>query len=334
MHEMIYGFAMAVIAGFLLTAVANWTGTMPVRRGALLALCGVWVAGRCVMNMGGLPLWLAGVVDGAFVPVLALALAVPLIGRRDRGNFVFLGVLTFFFACNVAFFAYQDRLAMHMAMLGVLALISLVAGRIIPDFTVAGLSDDGIDEELRYQPWLDSACFASMGALILATAWSGIASPFAAWAAFLASGLHLLRFRNFHTPRVLGRPMLWILQAGYGWLTLGLFMLELSGAGVMELSPAVHALTSGCIGSMCIGMMCRVSLGHTGRRLAAGGLTVFLFSMMQSAAFLRVFGPLFWPAEYTLWISASGLVWALVFATYLAGYARILTGPRPDGAPA
>jgi uncharacterized protein involved in response to NO len=333
-HEMIYGFVMAVVAGFLLTAVANWTAGAPVRQAHLLLLALLWFAGRLVINAGELPLAVVAAVDCAFIPALGLSLAVPLWKSRNVRNFIFLGLLAALLACNAAFYILEDRAPLHVALLIIIAMISLVAGRIIPAFTVAALRLKGLPVRQQDQPLLDRICLASMIALVLAATITGLATPVTGVMAGLAAGFNLLRLRHYHTPEALKVPMLWILHAGYAWMVLGLFLLMLSCFGYGTISAAIHALTAGCIGSMCIGMMCRVTLGHTGRHILARPLTVTAFVVMQAAALLRVAGPELLPEWYLHWIVASGLLWSACFAIYLAVYSPMLWRARPDGLPA
>lgn len=330
-HEMIYGFVMSVVAGFLLTAVANWTGGAPVRQFHLLVLCFLWLGGRIVMHMSGLPIWFVGSVDCAFIPALAISLSLPLIKSRNVRNFIFLGILTVLFICNIAFFVTQERLPLHIALLTIVTMISLVGGRIIPAFTVAGLRRMGLVVYQREQPMLDKLCFIAMAALIAALIFFGLETVAVGTMAFTAGVLQLLRLRNYHVLKAFKDPMLWILHAGFGWLVLGLFMLGFYGYGFGTLSIALHALTAGCIGSMCIGMMCRVTLGHTGRNLIAKPMTKLIFVLMQVTALLRVGGPLLFPQYYMFWIGSSGVLWAVCFALYLPVYLPMLVKPRPDG---
>lgn len=333
-HEMIYGFTVAVISGFLLTAVANWTGGAPVRQLQLLLLGLLWCAGRIVMNIDGLPLLAVAVVDCSFLPLLAVSLAVPLLRSRNTRNFIFLGLLGALFACNVAFFVMQDRQPLYIAMLIVLTMISLVGGRIIPAFTVASLRRMGITVRQQDQPLLDRLCLASMIFLALAFLFGEVPSFMVGVAAFAAAFVHLFRFFRYHPAKAVKDPMLWILHAGYLWLCLGLALIGFAGWGAVNFTAALHALTVGCIGSMCIGMMSRVTLGHTGREILAPSLTVASFALMQGAAVLRVAGPEAFPEHYLLWIMSSGVLWAVSFGLYVIVYAPMLVRARPDGLPA
>ena len=333
-HEMIYGFGMAIVAGFLLTAVANWTGGAPVRQYQLMTLAGLWVLGRVVMNIGGLPLWAVLIGELLFLPALAISLSLPLLKSWNTRNFIFLGLLTFLFICDAAFLMTQAPVALYCGLLLILVMISLIGGRIIPAFTVGALRRKGVDVRIHDQPMADKIALLSLAMVALVLLFGGVESYVFACAAFIAAAVHLYRMRRYHTLRVAGDPLVWILHAGYFWLVLGLVFAGLSVFGIGTFSAALHALTVGSIGSMTLGMICRVTLGHTGRDLSSNTPTILAFALMQVAAVLRVFGPVVFPDYYTDWVMASGLLWAVCFSIYLFFYAPMLFAPRPDHQPA
>ncbi len=330
-HEMIYGFAMAIVTGFLLTAVANWTGGAPVRQIQLLALCGLWIAGRIVMNFSGLPAALVLVAELSFIPALAISLSVPLLKSWNTRNFIFLGLLTILWVCDIVFMVNPDRLPLYIALVPVLMMISLIGGRIIPAFTVGALRRKGIDVRIHDQHKMDALALLSLAAVAVTLWVAGISSVFFAIACLVSAAIHLLRMRHYHTLRTFNDSMLWILHAGYGWLVVGLAMAGISGFGMVIFPVALHAITVGAIGSMTLGMMCRVTLGHTGRDLTSGMATTAAFLLMQLATVLRVFGPVIMPDHYTGWVVSSGILWAVCFAIYFVLYAPMLWQPRPDG---
>lgn len=167
-HEMIYGFAMAIVAGFLLTAVANWTGGAPARQMHLAGLCLLWVLGRVVMHFDfGLPAWAIIAVESAFIPALALSLAIPLIRSWNKRNFIFLTLLSVLFACDLWFLLTINMAALHVALMMILIMISLIGGRIIPAFTVAALRRKGIEAYQTPQMKMDMAALASLVAVAL-----------------------------------------------------------------------------------------------------------------------------------------------------------------------
>ena len=150
-------------------------------------------------------------------------------------------------------------------------------------------------------------------------------------AAGISCIIHALRMRHYHTVKALEDPLLWILHAGYGWLVVGLALLSLTGFDQLETRAVLHALTAGCMGSMILGMICRVTLGHTGRELKVGVITTLSFYAIQAVAMMRVFGPMFVPKHTTEWIVYSALIWVLCFSGYILVYTKMLFSSRPDG---
>ncbi len=330
-HEMIYGFGMAMVAGFLLTAVANWTGGAPARQIHLAGLCALWVLGRIVMGVDlGLPAWSVITLEALFIPALAVSLAIPLLRSWNKRNFVFLTLLSVLFACDLWFLLSGNLSALHAALMMILIMVSLIGGRIIPAFTVAALRRRGIQTFQTDQKKMDMAALLSLLAVTLCLVFAN-GTILLGLAAALSCIIHAVRMRHYHTLRALADPLLWILHAGYAWLVAGLALLALAGFGLFETRAVIHALTAGCIGSMTLGMICRVTLGHTGRELKTGALTTLSFYAVQTAAAMRVFGPLLAPEHTGGWIIYSALLWALCFAAYLAVYSGMLFGPRPDG---
>jgi len=334
-HEMIYGFTIAIVAGFLLTAVANWTGGAPARQLHLAGLVALWIAGRVVLNIEmGLPAWVIYGISAAFIPALAISLALPLLKSRNIRNFVFLGLLSVLSGCEITYFVTEKITPLYLAIIMIIAMISLIGGRVIPAFTVAALRRRG---EVAYptpQPKADIAALLSLITMVVTLIIFGAAHIAFAGAAFVATIIHVWRMRYYLTTRVWHDPMLWILHLGYGWLVLGLFCAGLAGMGLVNFSTSLHVLTVGSIGSMTLGMMCRVTLGHTGRDLTASPVTILAFVLMQLAVILRVGGVLLMPEQNHLWIAGTAGLWAICFLLYLSVYTPMLWKARPDGAPA
>lgn len=328
-REMIFGFAMAVIAGFLLTAVANWTGWAPVRGGHLAGLLLLWMVGRGLMLS---PVsWAAtgvALADALFLSALIISLGLPLARRRNGRDAVVLGV---FLALDVALLAQPVLELARAGVLAVSALIVLIGGRIIPAFAVAGLRQRGLAVFQTDQPRLDMACFILSLAAVAGAAFFGVEAPWSRGLFFVLGILLVLRMRHYHAIASLALPMLWILHAGYVWIVIGCFMLALG----VPVPLAVHALTAGGIGSLCLGMMTRVALGHTGRDpCSAPRPMTWAFVLIQLAAFLRVFGCWGFP-DFISWVlPLSGFLWAAGFAVYLVVIGPMLLAPRPDGRPA
>ncbi len=330
-HEMIYGFSMAIIAGFLLTAVANWTGGAPARQAHLAALCVLWLIGRLAMNTDmSLPIWLTIFLENLFIPSLVISLAIPLIRSWNKRNFVFLTLLSVMFACDIWFMISGNISALHAALMMILMMISLIGGRIIPAFTVAALRRKGIMVFQTEQTKMDVAALASLVAVTICFIFFKNTIAMGICAA-ISCAIHAIRMRHYHTIKTFGDPLLWILHAGYGWLIIGLGLLSLTGFGLWDIPIVIHALTAGCIGSMILGMICRVTLGHTGRALRAGVTAALSFFIIQIAALMRVFGPIIMPGNITEWIIGSAILWSICFGIYLFAYSGALFSSRPDG---
>lgn len=337
-HEMVFGFASAVLAGFLLTAVGNWTGRETAVGAPLAALALVWMLGRVAVSFPApLPRGVPAVIDLAFLPALAIVLARPLVAAGNRRNYVMLGVLGALWLANVAMhaealgFASGAGLGRHAVLVAVdvvVFVIAVMAGRIFPMFTrnATGAKD------IRNVPGLDRAAIAALGALVLfdAVAPETRAAAVVAGIAALFAGLRARHWGTRHTARV---PLLWVLHLGYAFLPLGLFFKAAALGGLVRAAPslATHALTVGVIGLLTLGMMARVALGHTGRPLAPPRAVVVAFAAIAIAALVRVFAPLVFPAHYLATVTTAGVLWTLGFALYALAYARILTQPRPDG---
>ena len=336
-HEMLFGFVAATIAGFLLTAVPTWTGSRPISGLPLAALVVLWFAGRVAMSplsgMQGTP-WL--LLDAAFFPVLAVALAVPLVRTRNYRNLQFLLLLALLASADALFASVQlgwltplpfDPLRFAANL--VLLLITVVGGRIIPAFTRNALLKLGVRCVFKSLPWLDRASLAAVAAVIVAD----IVRPDSALAgglAALAAGLLAGRASLWHGHRTLRMPIVWVLHAGYWWLCVAL---ALKAVWLLTHAPWavnwVHALTAGAFGTMTLGVMTRVALGHTGRELVVARPIVAAYVLVIAGAALRVVGPAVLPAHYLQTLAAAGVSWSAAFVIFLAVYAPILVAPRP-----
>ena len=328
-HEMIYGYTMAIVAGFLLTAVANWTGGAPARQIHLASLCAIWIAGRIVINFNfGLPDIAIWIIDGAFIPALAISLSIPLLKSWNKRNFIFIILLTILFICNIAFYISQEREPLYIAILIITTMISLIGGRIIPAFTVAALRRSGVETFQTPQMKMDITALLSLALIIIHLAILGNEGIILAVLGIISASIHILRMRHYHTLKIFNDPMVWILHAGFSWVIIGLILISLSAIEIVPFSMALHALTAGAIGSMTLGMICRVALGHTGRELKANKLTALIFILIQITAILRVLGTYIFPEYTSLWIVSSALLWSLCFSIYILVYSAILWKPR------
>jgi uncharacterized protein involved in response to NO len=334
-HEMLFGVALAVIAGFLLTAVGNWTRRETLVGPPLLALAALWGAGRVVMALSASPL-VAALVDLAFLPVLAVVLARPLLAAKDRRNYVLLVVLTALWLANLA--VHLDALGVlpgvrRRALLGavdlVIVVILIIAARVFPMFTRNATGVKTIDSS----PRLDTAAVVSMATLaVVDLVWPG--SPAAAALAGLTALLVLGRSLAWGARHTAPFALVWVLHVGHAWIPIGLALRALGHSGLLVVGSApTHALTAGAIGTLTLGMMARVALGHTGRMLEPPRPVVLAFWLVTVGTVVRVLAPMLLPAAYVgaLWV--AGVAWASAFALYLLAYARVLLGPRVDGKP-
>lgn len=332
-HEMVFGYTVAVIAGFLLTAVRNWT-SMPTPTGVSLGgLAAVWLAGR-VAPLAPLPGWAIAAVDIAFLPLLAVALAPPLLRRPQARQAVFLPLLLTLAAANamvhlqmLGLASASARPGLRMAVGVVVLIIAVVAGRVLPFFT-----QRGVGAAPRQWPAVEWAVW-------LTTAGMAVAEPLAAPAALLgplaaaAAAAHALRLAGWYDRRIWRVPLLWVLHLGYAWLPVGFAMTALAAAGLIIPQPALHALTVGGIGVLTLGMMARVALGHTGRALQAAPPIALACGLINAAAAVRVLVPAAWPDWYASSVLGAGVLWIAAFALFTAVYAPILLRARVDGQP-
>lgn len=335
-HEMLFGFVGAIIAGFLLTAVPNWTGRLPVAGGPLALLFGWWLAGRIAMLVPGLSPTLVAVIDGSFYLGLAAIMAreVVLAGNRNLpvvGLVALLGVADLSDHAAIAGRIADPAVAVRWAIVLVVVLISLIGGRIIPSFTRNWLQRNRPNSTFPTQPGRFDMLAIAVTALALGC-WAIV--PDARWpggllaTATILQAIRLVRWRGLRCAR---DPLVFILHVGYAWVPVGLALLAgvASGAAIPQ-SAAVHALTTGAMATMILAVMTRASLGHTGRELRAGGRTFAIYVVITIAAVLRVAASL-GVGDYRLLMHGSGLFWIAAFGLFLLAYGPILFGPRIDG---
>lgn len=332
-HEMLFGYTVGVIAGFLLTAVRNWTGIATWQGPKLGLLALIWLAGRLLPWLPGTSPMIAALVDLMFLPLLAISLFGPLWKGRSRVNRVFVPLLFSMALANLL-----SHLQLHGLLDGagdarrimldlILLLIVLVGGRVLPFFTRSVIPG--------FQPltrrWVEYATFAI---LLLLTAMDAVTSSPAAvvtalWLTFAV--IQAVRLAGWSTRRVWRMPVLWVLHTGYAWLVIGALLQGLAGAGWFPATAALHALGVGVVGIFTLGMMARVTRGHTGRPIVVGKAMAVGFVMLNVAAVIRVFGPAWLPAAHSLWVDLSAGLWLAVFGLFALRYAPRLLQPRIDG---
>jgi uncharacterized protein involved in response to NO len=332
-HEMLFGFALAVVTGFLFTAGRNWTG-QPTPTGApLAALVLLWCAGRVlVLTPFG---WAAAIVCTAFPLAAAVALARPLLAARNRRNYFFVGLLLLMALAELVFHLGQLGVLQLPAWTGIrlaldvlLFIVAVMGGRVIPMFTNNGVPGAAATR----LPWLEKAALGSL--LLLALADVAQLHGMAMTALLLVASLaHLWRWWRWQFWKTARVPLVWVLHVAYGWLPVHLLLRAFAEQGRVAPSLATHALTVGVVGGLIIGMMTRTARGHTARPLQADRTEVASFVLVLLAAPLRVLVPALAPACTLYGITGSALLWCAGFALYAVHYWPVLTRPRLDGKP-
>jgi len=336
-HEMLFGYALAVIAGFLLTAVKNWTGQQTLQGSKLLALFSLWLAARLIsiLNVGSIEL--LAILDNLFIILLILAIATPIIKVKQWAQAGILAKLLLMLAANLVFYAglmgYIENgasIGIYSCLYLILALVFVMARRVMPMFIQNGVTEQ---VSLTNRKWLDITSMILFLALwvidvlIVQAALAGVL----AGALFL---LHSLRLYDWHTKGIWKSPMVWVLYIAYIFLVLG-FALK-AASSVTNISPflSVHAFSFGGIGILTMGMMARVSLGHTGRNvLKPPSLLPIAFIFLIVSAVIRVIFPIIIPSEYSLWITLSQIGWIASFSLFFILFLPLLAAPRIDGQP-
>ncbi|MDH5621289.1 MAG: NnrS family protein [Gammaproteobacteria bacterium] len=338
MHEMVFGFAPAVMAGFLLTAVRNWTGLPTSTGSALAALAALWIAGRVLIFTGPMPV--AAVIDMMFLPALGAAIAVPIWHSRNTRNFKVLAIVAALTLINGLF---------HLGNLGVLTstmlttapvlaldviaiLLAVMAGRVIPAFTNNAIQGANAHCDVR----LDVVAIGSLILIVfleISSAWWQI--PRYVWISVLgvAALSHAVRLALWAPQRTIRQPLLFMLPVAYAWLPIALALGVLAHLGAVPRAIPVHALTIGAMSGLMMAMMMRSALGHSGRGLSAGWAEIAAFVALQLAALVRVLATLLVPGFYRNAVIASGVLWTLAFIVFVIAYWPVLTRPRIDGRP-
>lgn len=340
-HEMIFGFAVAVIVGFLFTAGRNWTG-LPTPSGASLAmLAALWLAGRVslLLSQGAL----AALIDFLFLPMAAFALGRVLVRAGNRRNYFILVMLGTLATANGVFHLARLQLlsvtpltALHFSLGLIVLLETVIGGRVIPMFTENGVRmATGQSVLLMQSTWLNRAAIAATGlALLLWVLGAGAGlGALAAAISLLAAGLQWLRSLRWKPWLTVKVPLLWILHVGHLWIPVGLLLLVAVQIGWLPASAAVHAFGIGATGGLIIGMITRTALGHTGRLLVAGRLETAAYVLITGAALARVLTVVVLPPGAVGGIHLTAGLWVLGFALYLYRYMPFLTRPRADGRP-
>ncbi|HYR00622.1 MAG TPA: NnrS family protein [Casimicrobiaceae bacterium] len=332
-HEMLFGYAMAVIAGFLFTAGRNWSGQATPTGGSLAAYALLWIAGRILVLT---PFAIAAAaVNAAFPIAVAVGLAIPFAKSRNRRNYFFVVLLVLLGGAVLAMhlswlgvLAWPERASLQAGLDVVLFIIAVMGGRVIPMFTNNGIPGTNATRHPLIEKLALGSVLALLGADIV-QAPAGVVALIAVAAALA----HAARLYLWQPWRTLRTPLVWVLHAAYAWIGIYLVLRALAAVGLVGESIALHALTIGVIGGMTIGMMTRTARGHTGRPLVADGFEVACYVLVQCAALTRVFGAMLLPDGYVYTVVVSAICWSAAFALYAIRYWPILSRPRLDGKP-
>lgn len=333
-HEMIFGFATAIVAGFLLTATQNWTGIRGIHGKKLKILVCIWILARLFSMVSGNYYALYAVVDLSFYPLLAWFLKPYLWQKSQRRNQVFFLLFFFLFIANaiihINHFQHTSLLSSRSILLFsiyvIVMMIALIGGRVLPLFTRNSLPAANPTRK----PWIEWMSFTSIITVGISIVFFEF-TRLSAGLAFLAGTVHMIRWLLWKPWKSIGLPILFILYVGYVWIPIGLLMRGMASLSFVTPSLSTHAFTAGAIGTMIYAMITRVSLGHMGLPIRAGKPILFGYILIIISAFLRVFGPWISPEQTSRMIELSGYLWSLAFLIYVIVYAPILLSPRMDG---
>ena len=336
-HEMIFGYAMAVIAGFLLTAVRNWTGVQTLHGLPLLLLVLLWFLARLLL--AGDSSWLAwaALFDGLFNLLLVIALAWPVFKVRQFKQVGILSKVLLLMLANLLFYAgalqiypWGMQAGLYSGVYLIMALIFVMSRRVLPFFIERGRAGS---VTLSNRGWLDAASL-----LLFIVFWlADIVEPDSLLVASLAAGLcalHAVRLAGWYAAGIWGQPLLWVLFLAYAAVIAG-FALKVA-VYLFGISPflPLHAFTYGGVGLFTLGMLARVTLGQTGRNILEPPTGVaWMFALLVIGSIVRVAFPLLDAARYTLWMGLSQVLWMLAFFLFMVIFLRMLYQPRADGQP-
>lgn len=330
-HEMLYGFAVAVIVGFLLTAGKAWTGLATPRGATLAVMAGLWLAAR--LSAVGAPYAVYAVLDVVLLPWVALVLIRVLLKAGNRRNLPLGAILLLLATANLSFHAavlgwlnIDPLRALHAGLALVVMIECVIAGRVIPAFTMSALPG----RQLKVPAWLERSTLAAT-ALSLASWVLLPANPVTAAGFALAALLHAARLWHWQPLRTRARPILWVLHAAYAWLPVGFLLLAWAQVGGVAASAGIHALAVGATAGLIVGMVTRTARGHTGRPLKVSRLEVAAYLLVAGAAVARVLLPLVAPAHTADWLVVAAAAWSAAFALYLWVFTPWLLRSRLDG---
>lgn len=331
-HEMIFGYLGAVVAGFLMTAIPNWTGRMPIVGWPLAALVAVWIAGRIAVAVSASAPGTAAAIDLAFPLVLVAALGREIVAGRNWRNLPVVGLVALFALANLLFHIEAIRggypaagVGLRIALAAAIVLISLIGGRVVPSFTRNWLAQ-------RQSATLPTP-FGTGDKVVMALAilalliWIAAPEwPVTGAALALAGIAHLWRLLRWAGLHAGAEPLVWVLHVAYAFVPLGFLAMAAAAFGWIQPAAGQHIWMAGAIGLMTLAIMTRASLGHTGRTLTASSATTAIYLALIGSVLARLaYG--FWPGQMGLVHLAAGL-WILAFGGFAVAYWPVLVRPR------
>lgn len=335
-HEMVFGYAMAAIAGFLLTAIRNWTNQQTLNGPGLMILALLWLLARFAPFIDHpMALTIMALADTLFSVVLIPAMLIPMVVAGTRQHYFIVGVVALICACNISFYAGVLMLAevdlllvIKLGLYLILALIMIMGRRVIPFFIEKGIDTPTTITNYR---WLDISSLILMGLFILLQLFQH-GELVTALVALSLAVLHSIRLYGWYSPDIWRKPLLWILYLAYIWIVIGFAMTGLHLVLPQLSQLATHAFAVGGIGMMTLGMMARVSLGHTGRNVFdPPAILNWIFVLLAIGSVARIILAGLLPAWYGYWIGLAQLCWIAAFALFSVVYAPMFIKARVDG---
>jgi uncharacterized protein involved in response to NO len=330
-HEMLYGYVAAVVTGFMLTAIPNWTGRLPIQGAPLLLLVLIWVAGRIAVTISGFTGWLpAAIIDVAFLALVIAAAAREIVAGGNWRNLKIVVVLAALFVGNVVFhleihFRGAADYGTRLGVAAIIMLMTIIGGRIVPSFTHNWLVRENPGRLPipfgRFDVVTLAVCAAALASWIVAPI-SGVTGT-----ALVAAGLlQAVRVARWAGDRAVREPLVLVLHLGYAFVPIGFVLAGAASLGVLAPSGGIHAWTVGAVGTMSLAVMTRASLGHTGRDLAASAATQAIYAAVLISAVSRVCAALH-PQWSDPLLHVAAFAWAAAFFGFAARYAPILLSP-------
>lgn len=346
MHEMVFGYIGAVIAGFLLTAVTNWTGLTTLRGWPLAILFFIWFGARCLPFFSGDDIgllgWFTALLNVLFFIYLAVAIAIPILKSGNSRNLFVVAIILALAMTNFLVHAQLHGLTnaglkatISLAFYLELFLTIIIAGRVFPMFSAGGLQ--GAYSPKKYQ-WLEALSvlsFVGFAGLNIASEFNLTITPAVLLSVSIVTAvLHILRVAAWFHWRIFSVPLVWVLHVGYYFLIAGIVLIGLSGYFPETRSSGLHSILAGGLGLITLGMMARVSLGHTGRNIHEPHKSIsIVFILITLAVLIRAFIPLINSQLYLIAIKTSAFLWCSSFIVFLALYTPLLISARVDGEP-